>query len=150
MLKTLFRIKNLILFSLLILTSCNKNLLRVQVDYISKESLASYHVGTPDPRLIYPPVGQRMIISWLIPKQHFDTNDITIKVTMHFGDHSIDTLNITPKNAMGMYVYCLLNDRYYDKCGFLTYKAEVCCNGMVIEKWQHHLWTELITFDENS
>jgi len=148
MLQTLFRSKNLLLLCLLFLTGCNKNLLRLQVDYISKESLASYHVGTPDPRLIYPPVGQRMILSWIFPKSFFESQDLTIKLTMHFGDHSIEELNISPKKAYGIYVYCLLNDKYYDKGGFLTYKAEVCCNGKIIEEWHHHLWTELISFDE--
>ena len=50
---------------LLLLTSCTEQRLAVQSQYIGLETLASYHVNTPDPHLNHPPIGERLIISVL-------------------------------------------------------------------------------------
>jgi hypothetical protein len=132
---------------LMLSSSCQQKILRMQVDNISRENLASYQVGTPDPRLIYPSVGQRMIISWYIPKEEFNTNDISIKISIVYGNHTKEELWYKPQQACGMYVRALLNEQYFEKCGILTYKSEMYACDQPIKYWKHHLWTELISFD---
>ncbi len=119
----------------------------MQVDNISRENLASYHVGTPDPRLIHSPLGQRMIVCWYLPKQDFNLQDFSIKISIIYGNHTQEDIWYKPRQYCGMYVRALLNEQYFEKCGILTYKSEMYACDQLIKCWKHHLWTELITFD---
>lgn len=151
MLPHVYRIK-LFLFglaALFILSGCQRKILRMQVDNISRENLASYQVGTPDPRLIYPPLGQRMIVSWYIPKEEFQKQQYMIKISIIYGNHSQEEQWYTPQQYCGMYVRALLNEQFFEKCGILTYKSELYACGQLVKCWKHHLWTELITFDHS-
>lgn len=132
---------------LLFTTSCKQSILRMQVDNLSRESLASYHIGTPDPRLLYPPLGQRIIVSWYLPQEAFCTQKVSIKISLIYGNHTQETLWYTPKHASGLYVRALLNDEYFKKCGIITYKADLYFSEQLVKCWKHHLWTELITFE---
>lgn len=136
---------NFFLFSLILFSSCNNNLVRVQVDNISKEFLASYHVGTPDPRLLNPPIGQRLTLSWYFPFKVFEHSNIKIKIYLHFGDHTMEEIEFFPKRNSGFYLYSLINNRYYEKKGLLTYKVEVFQDEIIIKECRHQLWVELIS-----
>lgn len=133
--------------AVLTLVSCNKNILRVQSDYISVENLASFHIGTPDPRMINPSVGQRLSLSWYFPQSYYYSHEIKIRLKLHFGNHTLDELWISPEKAYGIYVLNLINQDFFEKKGILTYKAEVFSNDVVVEEWVHQLWVELISFD---
>lgn len=137
-----------LLLALFLLSSCSKKILRLQMDYVSRENLASYHVGTPDRQLICPPVGQRMLISWYIPQKEFIPNETQIKVSLVYGNHTEEEFWITPKNFCSMYVHYLLNENYFEKCGILTYRAKMYQCGQLVKCWKHHLWTEIISFEE--
>lgn len=134
---------------LLLFSSCSYETLRVQVDYISRENLASFHVGTPDPRLLYPPQGQRLILTWYIPYHKIQRN-IAIKLNIRYGNHTEEVKWIYPKKAYGFHIYCLQNRDYYSKCGILTYKAEMYIDHCLTKEWRHQLWTQLITFKSES
>lgn len=140
----------LILCCAALFTGCFQRHLRIQVDYLSRESLASFHVGTPDPRLLYPPVGQRLILTWTFPKKYANYGDHSIRLTLHFGNYTEEQLWIYPKEAYGVYCYCLANQHYFDKKGLLAYKAELFVDGCLIEEWNHQLWARLITFDNDT
>lgn len=148
---TFYKICLLFLCALL-LTGCLKRHLRIQVDYLSRESLASYHVGTPDPRLLYPPVGQRLILTWTFPRKYAECNytNHAIRLTLHFGNYTEEQVWIHPKNSYGVYCYCLSNQRYFDKEGILAYKAELYVDNRLVEEWNHQLWTKFILFDNES
>lgn len=132
--------------TLLLFSSCQKRVLYMQVDNISRESLASYKIGTPDPRLIYPPVGQRMIVSWNLPPKDFVAEEMAIKLSIVYGDYSREEWWFTPRKSFGMYMRTLLNDCYFQKCGYLSYRSELFYRGKVIAEWRHRLWCEPITF----
>lgn len=147
----LLRIIKLGLFFLIPLAclSCSREYLRVQVDYISKQNLASYHVCTPDPRLINPPQGQRMLISWYLDREKLSHN-INIKVTLRYGNQTEEEFWIYPKKQYGFYTLCLLNREYYEKGGIITYKAEMFIDHCLVKEWRHQLWTKLITFENTN
>ena len=56
-----------LLFLLFLFSGCQKYYLTVYQEKIDKDSLASTHVGSPDPRQKNPPKGQELIIEWQIP-----------------------------------------------------------------------------------
>lgn len=140
----------LLLLCTLLLSGCWNQHLRIQVDYLSRESLASFHVATPDPRLLYPPVGQRLILTWQFPKKYAPFSNHLIRLTIHFGDYTEEQYMISPKEAYGVYCYCLANQRYFDKRGILAYRAELFVDDCLVEERNHQLWTKLILFDNET
>lgn len=138
----------LIIFGLL--TSCNQSYLSVHTDYFSRESLASFYVGTPDPRLDNPPIGQRLIISWSIPKLIFKCDDLHLKLKIRFRNREELIERIAICRAHGHYLYTLLNEEYMSKRGILTYTVDLIRDGEIIEEWRHQIWTDLIDLSQET
>lgn len=114
-------------------------------EYVNREDLASYIIGTPDPSLNYPDVGQRLYISWNLPNEYSDS-ELLIELTMRFKDRTEIVLPIKLCRISGTYVYELLNDEYFSRKGFLTYKIELFADGLRIENKCHQMWVESINF----
>lgn len=122
--------------------------LSVQTQYFTRESLASYYAETPDPLLLNPPVGQRLLISWSIP-QYLGFEDLHLNLRIRFRNNKEVELNVPLKKTCGSYMYVLANDDYFETKGILTYKVDLIGDGEIIEEWKHQLWHELIHIGEN-
>lgn len=127
----------------LLCSSCGKQL-TVQTQYLTRHSLASYHVNTPDPKLDNPDVGQQLIIQWNLNTDVRNFNELYILLKMRFRNHEELTQRIDLKRAGGIYIYSIINEDYFEKRGIQTYKAELIGDGQVLEEWRHQLWSELI------
>lgn len=134
---------------LLVLTSCSCPL-KVQTDYLTYKDLASYYVNTPDPRQNMTTVGQRLIVSWVVPKYYLDYDDLHLEVTVRFRTKEEVTEIFPISKTRGTYVFALLNADYFEKKGFLTYKVNLMGNGCVLEEWRHRIWTDLISFSSEN
>lgn len=130
--------------------SCSRSPLHIQTTYLSKHDLASFIINTPDPALYDPPIGQKLILTWAIPKQYQGHEDLSILLKIRFHNHESLEKTIKVGSSHGVYVYCLLNDDYCDKKGILTYKAELYQNSCLITQWLHQLWVDPITFKTES
>ena len=128
-------------------TGCVKHHIRLQTDYLSRENLASFHVGTPDPLLYCPPLGQRLIMSWAVPYGWLREEDLKINLHMIFRNHTEECIQITLSRTHGLFTYCLVNEDYFEKGGILTYKAELIKGDLLLDEWVHQLWTDLIVID---
>lgn len=135
------------MLTVLFLSGCVKHHIRLQTDYLSRDNLASYHVGTPDPLLYCPPLGQRLIMSWSVPYAWLRDEDLKIALHMIFRNHTEECVEITLSRTYGLFTYCLINEDYFDKGGILTYKAELIKGDQVLDEWVHQLWTELILIE---
>ncbi len=130
-----------------LLPGCSRNLLTVHTEYLSRQDLASYYVGTPDPMRNYPPVGQRLIVSWSLPKDLLSCNDLRIEITIRFGNRQEVVESLSLCKDSGTYVYSLLNEDFFEKEGILTYKVDLFGSGEIIEEWRHQIWADLILFE---
>ena len=130
-------------------TSCFKNptVLTVYTDYLSHETLASYHVNTPDPRLNNPSIGQRLIISWSVPKNYLSLDNLHLKITVRFRTREEMVELVSLRKKSGTFVYTLLNEDYIYTRGILTYKVDLIGGDCLIEEWRHQIWTDLITLE---
>lgn len=131
----------LLALSLILCTSCSAKYLTVYTDYLSHENLASSHIGSPDPQLNHPPVGQRLILSWSVPKRY---RNLHLEITLRFRTREEYSMSIPLKNVSGDYIYSLINEDYFQKRGILTYKVDLFSENSLLEEWKHQLWTELI------
>ncbi len=140
--------KIIIVFLALILSSCTSNKLTVYSDYLSLQNLASYYVHTPDPCLSNPPIGQRLLVFWSFSSSYMRCDDLHLLITIRFRNREQIEKKVCLTRSYGSYIYQLLNEDFFEKGGFLTYKVDLVENDTVIEEWRHQLWTELITIDK--
>ncbi len=128
----------------LIFTSCADSYLSVYSDYLTEKSLASYYVDTPDPRMICPSIGQRLIVTWSLPKCYQKVPDLYLDVQIKFRNLTEirDFVPITRLNDT--YVYEILNEDYRDTQGFLTYQVILMQDQQMLQQWRHSMWTDLI------
>jgi hypothetical protein len=142
---------NLHIFAFIILSclmmGCSSEYLTIYTDYLSHENLASYHVGTPDPRLNNPPIGQRLLISWSFPKEYLDREDLHLDISIRFRNREVLTQKVAICKSSGTYIYSLLNEDYFEREGILTYKVDLVAKDEIFEEWRHQLWTELLILD---
>lgn len=134
---------------ILLLSSCCSRYLSVHSDYLSHRNLASYHVDTPDPLKACPPIGQRVLISWSLPKQWRlgrASRDIFLDITLRFGNREECHFKWPIAKRKGTYLFSLLDDDYLEKEGISTYKVDLVDGSFVLESWRHQLWKELISF----
>lgn len=137
------------IFLSLLLTGCSSNhYLSVQTLYFSRESLASYYTETPDPMLINPPVGQKLLVSWKIPRSYLKYDELHVNVRIRFRNRTEVELNIPVEKMCGYYLYEIANEMYFETQGILTYKVDLIGGGAVLEEWRHQLWHEMINIGE--
>ncbi|MBA3237702.1 MAG: 3-deoxy-7-phosphoheptulonate synthase [Parachlamydiaceae bacterium] len=140
-------IEVLLLLLLCLSSCCTHEGLTVFSEYVLREELASYHVGTPDPRLNYPDVGQKIYINWKASAEYINQK-LTIKLYLRFRDRTENTETINLEEPKGRYVFSLLNEEFFARQGILSYKIEFLANDVVIDEWRHQLWVNLITFPD--
>ena len=136
-----------LLIAILFLTGCSFQPLTVQTQFLNRENLASFIIGTPDPSLDNPSIGERLFIQWSLSSPDFDGEDLILNLKVRFRNYQENEINIPIENKRGYYLYDLINQDYCDSGGILTYLAEIRKGDCVIASWKHPLWTPLITFD---
>lgn len=127
--------------------SCSSGYLYVHTDYLSHENLASFHVGSPDPALENPTVGQQLIISWTIPKQFLEYENLHLNITIRYHNMQEVIFNVCIDKITGLYIYSLLNEEYFAVKGIQTYKVDLIGSGCLLEQWRHQMWIDLIKFE---
>lgn len=129
---------------LMLFSGCYKNHLYVQQEWVDANFLASQYVGSPDPRALDPPQGQRLLLSWKFPQALF-CEQLTFLITVRLWDNSEQIFVRQVEQRWGSAAYYFPDkDRDIDH-RILTYKIEVFnARGELVEEWKHHFWRELI------
>mgnify|MGYP000390836181 CR=1 FL=1 len=134
-----------VIFLLLVcfLSGCHKETLSVTNRMLSVERYASYHVGTPDPALDEPLVGQELRIHW--KKNDLQNYRIVeIKLSVRYGDLTDEEFFYPIIPSHRVIVLQLLGGGYLLKKGILSYKVEVYGDGQLLDMVHHQLWADVI------
>ena len=123
--------------TIVLLPSCNHNMLSVHTDYVTVEDLASFYVNTPDPYLNRPPFGQRLTVSWSIPKRCVQIPDTHLLLTVRFRNREQVTKKVSIRKPSGSYILCLSRNQYCEKGGILTYKVLLVKGDCILEEHKH-------------
>lgn len=133
-----------------LLQGCMRQHLEVRTETLTLERLASFHAGTPDFRKRCPDLGQRLIISWTLPPDFMNYEELMLILKVRFRNREEDEVYIPVNRRIGSYFYYLINERYFEVDGILTYRLDLYGDGQLLEEWRHQLWTELILFEDGS
>lgn len=137
-----------VLLTFLMLTACGKKPLIVYTDFIDETELASYHVGTPDPKLNCPDVGQRLIMAWCLPYEYRQCEDLQLDYRVRLRNHEEFQDSFSLDKKSGYTYYVLKNEDFFNSGGIATFKVEISNSEGVIYEWIHPLWVDLIQVGE--
>ncbi|MDN3508192.1 MAG: hypothetical protein P0S94_04655 [Simkaniaceae bacterium] len=133
--------RNMWILLLLLFTACDKYYVDVKKEQISRATLASSYVGSPDPRQQNPPSGEKLMITWRLPKEALK-DPLTLKIQIIYTDFEEETKLLPIDSRRGLHITPL------SKKPILSYKAEiVTLSGKEIESWTHQLFFKLIKED---
>lgn len=136
-----------LLLLVLLLSGCHKETLSVTNRMLTVERYASYHVGTPDPALDEPLLGQELRIHWKKDElQNYRT--IEIKLSVRYGDLTDEEFFYPITANHRLIVLQLLGEQYCLKKGILSYKVEVFGDGQLLDQVHHQLWADVIKLGE--
>lgn len=139
------RIKINLIF-LALLSACSNADLSLYTEYISIQSLPSYHIGTPDPRLYCPDYGEKLHISWFLPND-YHYNELYLYLHLRYGNGTFEEKWIRVDCSDGVYAFPLLNENYREKQGLFTYKVALIGDGCILLERRHTLWAEPIVLE---
>lgn len=142
--------KKLIFFAILLLvSSCDKYYVTVRQLPLNSNSLASAHVGTPDPRQLDPPRGQELIIDWVIPSDLL-VKQPHVELYLLFRNHTEKKITYPALYKSGYIVYRLEGEEFDQTGGLLTYRADIVTKeGVICRRWKHQLWVNLIDLKDH-
>lgn len=140
----------LLIFLCCVGCSSSSDFISAQTSYITRQSRASYHVGTPDPFLCYPLAGQNLLIKWSLPTSLRSTKDLYITATIRFKDRSENTLVVPIHIPNGIYLYSIKGEEFCEKGGISTYKIDLYGDGCLLYEWKHQLWVDLIILENSA
>jgi hypothetical protein len=142
-----YRIKLIMMFCVIGFIGCCPHRLTVQTQILNEEYLASYTVGTPDPRIECPDIGERLLIQWSLTSCQFKERNLMLFLKVRFRNHQEKEIQVPIQERRGVYLYNLINEDYCQSGGILTYVTEIRSQEGIVACWKHPLWTELITFE---
>lgn len=127
-----------------LLTGCMQSPISAQTEYITRQGLASYIIGTPDPNLNHPVVGQRLIIKWSLPDSDLNYSDLHMEITLRFYNGSERSFALPICKTCGTYIYSLPAEDFCQTEGIASFKFDLMGDGCVLYMWRHQLWVDLI------
>ena len=136
-------VKFFILGLLLLSTGCCKGHLYVQQERIYKDYLASFHVKTPDPRLVNFPYHQRIVVSWDFPLS-WKERGLLLLLYVRFWDNTQKVFSFSVDRKRDIRAFLFPEEEK-----IVAYKIEVMekDSGQILEEWKHQFWTEHIDLD---
>ncbi len=138
------------LFLFFLCCGCQKYYLTLYQEKIDETSLASTYVGTPDPRQKDPPIGQKLIMEWQIPRELVQAHS-TLFLQIIYRDYSEAQFEYPISYKSGYFVYGIEGKEYKEKGGLLAYKAQIRTKeGQVFRDWQHQLWVPILRLEKPS
>ncbi len=131
------------------LSGCQKYYISIAQERIDKDYLASVALNTPDPRQKNPPLGEKLIIEWRVPREYLAHKPM-LYLHVIYKDYTEAFFTYPMPYKMDYAVYDLLGEEYLRKKGILTYQAEVRApQGEPFLEWKHQLFTKLIVIEDD-
>jgi hypothetical protein len=131
--------------SALLLAGCSKPTVSARTFYTSRNDLAAYVIGTPDPQIATKGLGQSIWVRWTAPelceKTHLD-------VTIRFNDASERHETYPVANKFGWIMVEIKDTEYKKKKGLASYSISLRKGEIILASTQHKMWTDKIQIED--
>lgn len=134
-----------IFFALFLAAGCVRTPIHVIQEQVNQAMLASSFAQTPDPLRREDISGQRLLISWRLPKSYSMAPPWSLELQVIFKDLSQEQYTYAISRRSGTIEFDLLGPSYRDTKGLLTYQILLKDReGQTVSVWRHRLWFTLI------
>jgi len=135
--------KKILIFAMaLFISACHRLPVTCRSEYLYPDYLASQQINTPDPaRDCF--LGQKIVVSWNIPKRWLQ-KPVTLLLHVRYGTREVETFSQILERPSGWWEYTLLNTEYTNKCGIVSFQAELVQQGRILSQWNHFLWVDIL------
>jgi len=140
--------RTLLLLCLFALSGCTTAWIDVQKEYLTPDRYASVYVDTPDPRKLYPEVGERLYIYWKVPKNRWRENAYTLSVNLRYQNNEEEKECFQLFERKGCKLYEVKGDRFCEFGGFRTYLIELLKEDRPVFCWRHAIWGKRLTIED--
>lgn len=136
--------KNFLFLCALLLTGCCSQTLQLYTEFIGVEQYASYHVGTPDPYLCCPELGQILVVKWDLPPHICRMKNLHVDIRVRYYDGSEEQIIFPVRKRDETRIWKVVDDLYNTCGGIATYKAILFSEFTPLYTHEHLLWNETI------
>jgi len=109
--------------------------------YTSRNDLAAYVIGTPDPQIATKGLGQSIWVRWTAPKAHENTH---LDVTIRFNDESERHETYPIHNRFGWVMVEIKDTEYKEKKGLAAYSISLREGETILATTKHKMWVDKI------
>gem|GEM_PF-941111 len=128
----------------LLSSGCQKYYISIAQEKVDRDYLASTALNTPDPRQKNPPVGEKLIVEWKLPREVVSAGS-SLELHVIYRDYTEAFFTYPISHPMDYVVYTLIGSEYGSRKGILTYEAQVNTGAETpFLHWKHQLFTRLI------
>ena len=139
--------KTTLLLLTLFLLSCSHKHLHVHRQVLSHTQLMSGVIQVNDERNELDIEGERITISWKIPKNQQD-REWVLDLELIYNDFTHEVYEIPIIHPRDTYEFQISNKKYKIKQGIRSYRLALRSNEDILEEWRHPLWTEIIVIED--
>jgi len=123
---------------------CSYEGMSIERQRVSKTSLASSFVRSPDPLQSDPPTGERLWIDWSISPTQFEEN-LILTLRVIYNSFEVERIAYPVNKRSGQVSFSLLGEKYKKSGGIFTYRADIDRpDGTVVESWVQQMWYDPI------
>lgn len=115
----------------------------VYPEVINVQARASTHVNAPDVLHQINPHGERLYVTWHLPKK-YASKVLEGVLKVRFQNPLQEEIPFKITKRRGKLVYEVVNESYFERGGILAYQVNIFCEGKLVDEYHTSLWTELI------
>ncbi len=134
----------LALFTLLA-AGCSKPSVSARTFYTSRDDLAAYVIGTPDPQIASKGLGQSIWVRWRAPELSEKTH---LDATILFNDESERHETYPVANKFGWMMVEIKDTEYKEKKGLASYSISLCDGETILASTKHKMWIDKIEIED--
>lgn len=133
------------LFLLGLLCGCQQSVLFIHEQDLGPKSLASWHVGSPDPRCA--PCGQMFVIEWLLSKRQLECCPRVV-LDLVYCNNTQESFEFPIEKLIGYETVRVEGEQFTCTGGVMTYRARILTNtDEEIAQWKHQLFVKIINLE---
>ena len=135
------------LFLGLALVGCSKATIQVDRYVVLPSDMPSVYIDSPDPKKENPSFGQVLNVRYRIKKLDNNSWPYMVLLKVIYKNLEEESFSYSIGHLEGSFEFLVLDEKYENTGGILTYKAEIFSfDGEEIAQFKHKLWFDLITF----
>jgi len=134
-----------LLLSAIFVAGCSKPSVCARTFYTSRNDLAAYVVGTPDPQIATKGLGQSIWVRWTAPAL---SETIYLDVTIRFADESERHETYPVQNRYGWLMVEITDTEYKKTKGLAAYSISLKDGENILATTKHKLWIDKIQIDD--